>query len=149
MQWHTHLDVLFEPMCDEIEKYNWILSDIEYNGTDNYVDLPINYNHDYFILPPDEFKRLVNIDIQIYWGIILAIPISKEIVIDEAELPYAEGNPLIWEDGNIQHPDAVMEIICFDSGYTIVKFRDEAISDRFKTYFDEAESLQAFNAKWK
>jgi hypothetical protein len=150
MQFHTDLDVLFKPIYDEIEKYNWILSDIEYNGTASHVNSPINHQHDFFILSPDEFKRLISIDVQIYWGIILAVPIGKEIIaLNEDEQPFAEGNPLIWEDGNIQHPDAVMEIACFDSGYTIVKFKDEAMSNRFKAYFDEAESLQAFNARQK
>jgi hypothetical protein len=147
LRWQTDLTELFKPIYKEIENYNWILSDIEYNGTSTYNDLPINYDHDYFILSPKQFRKLVDIDIQIYWAIILGVPIDIEIKIDENELPYADGNGLVWKNGNIQYPDASIEIICFDSGYTIVKFKDETLSDTFKEYFDEAIELEKFHNK--
>jgi hypothetical protein len=60
------------------------------------------------------------------------------------DLPYAEGNAMIWKNGNLQHPDAEIEIVCFDSGYTIVKFTRQDLSDKFKAYFDEAIELEKF-----
>jgi hypothetical protein len=64
--------------------------------------------------------------------------------VDEEHLPYAESNDIIWKNENIQHPNAQIEIVCFDSGYTIVKFRDEHLSNKFKAYFDEAMELEKF-----
>mgnify|MGYP004271290885 FL=1 len=40
-----------------------------------------------------------------------------------------------------------MEIIAWDSSYTIVKFTEKGMSDRFKAYFDEAIELEKY--KWK
>jgi hypothetical protein len=55
---------------------------------------------------------------------------------------------MVWKNGNIQHPNAALEIVCFDSGYTIVKFRDEKLSDKFKAYFDEAIELEKFSSSF-
>ncbi|HEY2581757.1 MAG TPA: hypothetical protein VGI43_08125 [Mucilaginibacter sp.] len=148
LRYHTDLTVLFKPIYDDIENYNWIISDFEFNGSPNFSSLPINYDHDYFILTPAQFKMIVDTDIQTIWGVILGVPISKEIKIDENNLPFAEGYPLLFEDGNIQYSDAVIEIICFDSSYTIVKFKDMVLSDKFKFYFDEALSLEKFRGKY-
>jgi hypothetical protein len=42
-----------------------------------------------------------------------------------------------------------VEIIAFDSSYTIVKFKDEKLSNMFKEYFqEEAVDLQKFNDKY-
>jgi hypothetical protein len=62
------------------------------------------------------------------------MPQGESIEIDEENLPSADGSTTVWKNGNIQHPNAVLEIVCFDSGYTIVKFRDEKLSSKFKTY---------------
>ncbi|MEO7214796.1 hypothetical protein [Mucilaginibacter sp.] len=79
----------------------------------------------------------------------IAIPYNIEITIDENAIPLAEGNELIWKNGNLQYPDAAIEIICFDSGYTIVKFTDERLSAKFKAYFgDEAIELEKFTSKF-
>ena len=99
---HTDLAELLKPIDNEIENYNWIISDFEYNGTGSYVELPINYNHDYFILSPQQFKSLVDTNVQMYWGVILGVPLDKTIEVDENNLPYAEGNELAWKNGNIQ-----------------------------------------------
>jgi hypothetical protein len=49
---------------------------------------------------------------------------------------------------DIQHEDAQIEIVCFDSGYTIVKLRDQYLSNKFKNYFTEAVKLDTFSNKW-
>ncbi len=72
-------------------------------------------------------------------------PICIEIQLDENNLPYAEGNNLIWKNGNLQYQGAEIEVICVDSGYTIVKFTKEDLSEKFKAYFEEAIELEKFN----
>ncbi len=144
MRYHTHLDVLMYPILEDLDEFNWLLCDLEFNSTEIREDLPINLDHDYFILTKDEFSKLLKSDLQIWWGVILAIPKSVDIIVDEDNLPFAEGNGLIWENGNIQYPDAQIEVVCFDSGYTIVKFKDQHLSDKFKSYFTEAIELEKF-----
>ena len=139
MPYHTYLNVILEPFNEQIDNYNWILTELEYNST--IEGLPVDLDTDYFILPPADFKLLLNSDVQIWWGIILAVPISYEITLDIDNLPYAEGNGQIWRNGNLQYPNAEIEIICFDSSYTIVKFTKEDLSNRFKTFFGEETVL--------
>jgi hypothetical protein len=98
-------------------------------------------------LPPDEFRKILADRFQFWWGVILAVPKSMNIELND-DLPYVEGNPHIFKNGHMQHPGAEIEIDCFDSGYTIVKFSNETLSDIFKAYFDEALTIDKFNSKY-
>lgn len=143
LSYHTNLQVLLAPIFTETKELCWLISDLEYNP-DYQTGLPVDYEHEYFVLSPSEFQNLIASDVQIIWGVILGIPAGTIIKVDEYNLPFAEFNDLIWKNGNIQHPDAVIEIDCVDSSYTIVKFKDEHLSDKFKAYFPEAISLEKF-----
>ncbi|MES2454164.1 MAG: hypothetical protein V4594_01425 [Bacteroidota bacterium] len=134
MEFHTHLDAVLDPIIPDIKDLKWLATDLECNGSPIFETLPINYDHDYFILSPYQFAELVAADMQIIWGVFLGIPKHLDVTVDPNNLPYAESEA-VWEEGNIQHENAVVEIICFDSSYTIVKFRDQDMSNRFKAYF--------------
>ena len=143
MKIHTYLDLIVEPIKDQINNYNWIICDVEMNS--NIINPPINMDTDYYILSPTEFQELIHSHIQFYWGVMLAVPISIEISLDINNLPSSEFNDLIWKNGNIQYPGAEIEIDCFDSGYTIVKFNNEELSNQFKYFFGkDAIPLQKF-----
>ncbi|MBS1526807.1 MAG: hypothetical protein JST19_14220 [Bacteroidetes bacterium] len=143
---HTVIGEILRPLDDYIDAYNWVLADIEGGG--DLSGLPIGYEHEYFILPSKEFRKIIDSDFQFYWGAVLAIPISIDIHLDEKKLPHVEGYPFIFENGLIQYPGAEIEIDCFDSGYTIVKFTNETMSDIFKTYFTEALAIDTFQSKY-
>ncbi len=119
LRYHTDLLEITKPFQKGIENYNWFLSDLDFI-TDQLPNLPINFDQDYFILSPGDFKRLILADVQIIWGVILAVPKNLPIQINEQYLPFVEGNSKIWEAGNIQLDKAEIEIDCFDSSYTIV-----------------------------
>ena len=142
MEFHTHLKIVLSPIIDDLKDLNWLISDLEYHSTN--PNLPINNEQDYFILSSEQFKTLVAADAQIIWGVILGIPGTSTVNVDQNNLPYAEFNDLVWKNGNIQHPEAIIEIVCFDSGYTIVKFRDQGLSAKFEDYFDEALELESY-----
>jgi hypothetical protein len=138
---HTYLDLIVEPIMDEIDNYNWVICDIEMHSAVDAGDM-INMEADYFILSPAAFRKLLDMHIQLWWGVVLAIPINTVIKMGEHKLPYLDGNALIWKNGNLQLPDAEIEIDCFDSTCTIIKFTDQELSDRFKTFFgNNAEQL--------
>jgi len=144
---HTYLDEILKPLLEHIDDYNWILSDLDGGGS--LEALPINYEDDYFILSANEFKKIVNSRIQLYWGVVIGVPTYFEIKINENNLPHAEGSELIWQDSNLQYPDGEIELVCFDSGYTIVKFGSEELSNKFKDYFEaDAIPLQKFTSKY-
>ena len=146
IQGHTYLEEILAPIREDIKDYNWIIADLDFGDWNE--ELPINMDEECFILSPAKFDILLNANVQIYWGVILGIPKRFDIVIDEANLPFAEGNGLIWKNGNIQYPDAELEIVCVDSGYTIVKFTNEDLSKKFRDYFPEAVELEKFSAKF-
>jgi hypothetical protein len=144
---HTLSDEILKPLSDYIDDYNWILSDLD--GNDGLEELLIDYEHDYFILSANEFKKILDSQTQFYWGVIIGVPTSFEIKINENNLPCSEESELIWQVGNLQYPDGEIEIICFDSSYTIVKFNNEGLSNKFKEYFEaDAIPLQKFTNKY-
>jgi hypothetical protein len=138
---HTYLDAIVEPIKDEIDNYNWLICDIEIHSAVDVREV-IDVEADYFILSPAEFRKLLDKHVQLRWAVVLAIPINTTINVGEHKLPYIDGNALIWKNGNLQLPDAEIEIDCFDSTCTIIKFTDQQLSNRFKTYFgNNAEQL--------
>ncbi|MFB9842378.1 hypothetical protein [Mucilaginibacter ginsenosidivorans] len=143
LEFLTYLDEILKPLDEYIDGYNWVISGIDGGG--GIENAPIDYEQKYFILTAGEFRKVLHGHIQLYWGTIIAIPVAMEIKIDEKNLPYSEGNELIWQNGHLQCPDAEIEVDCFDSAYTIVKFTREILSEKFKSYFDEAIPLEEFD----
>ncbi|WP_136669326.1 hypothetical protein [Flavobacterium sp. H122] len=139
IKFHTNLSETLKPILENIENYNWFLCDLDFMSDKS---LPINFDEDYFKLNNEEFLKIVNSETQIIWGVISAIP--KNIEIDENNLPFVEGNELIWKNDNFQVKNSVIEIIAFDSSYTIVKFKNHILSEKFKAYFDDAIELEKF-----
>jgi hypothetical protein len=74
----------------------------------------------------------------------LAIPKEISINVTNENYPYADGDE-VWTPDLFQNPDAEIEIVCFDSSYTILKFKDEQLSNLFYLKFDEAIDLAEFN----
>ena len=79
---------------------------------------------------------------QFIWGVLSAF--DKSINIDINNLlvePYANGNEGLWVPSpNIQHPQAKLEIVCWDSYVTLFS-KDEDIDDKFQDYFKSAKKL--------
>lgn len=143
LRYHTQLSELTKPLQPYLKYYKWLFTDLDFL-TNKLPHLPINFDEDYFILSAADFKKVTDEDVQIIWGALLAVPNGKDINVDEQQLPYVEGNENIWRNGNIQLETAEIEIDCFDSSYTIVKFRSEEMSKVFKDYFTEAIELEKF-----
>lgn len=151
MPYHTHLNQLLEPVINDIADLNWLFSDIEINNYEIPGVIPgqikLNHEEDYFVLSPVEFANVLVADLQIIWGMVIGIQKGHQILENLSEIPYAEWHPGIFVKDVFQHPDSVIEITCFDSSYTVVKFRDETLSEKFKSYFDEAIDLETFRRK--
>ena len=123
--------------------FNWLLTELEFI-TNDIESLPINFSNRYFFLTSDEFLKLISTDIKIVWGVILAIPKHTIIDLSNDELPDLEFNDKIWESGHFQIEKAEIEIDCFDSSFTIVKFTNNKLSEDFKKNFPKAIELSKF-----
>ena len=140
---HTLLSELTKPLRQYLPNYKWLFSDLDFI-TSNLPHLPINFDRNYFILTSEDFQKIADQDVQIIWGALLAVPKHEEIQVDKQDLPLVEGNNNIWRNGHIQLDNAEIEIDCFDSSYTIVKFKSVEMSKAFKDYFSEAIELEKF-----
>ena len=146
LNFHTNLKILLTPIENEIKDLKWLISDLEIN-TSEIEKLPINHEKDWFLISANEMSAICDTDTQIIWGAFSGIPKNQEIEPNQIDLPFAEGNEQIWINGNMQVKNSKIEIIAWDSSYTIVKFTDNKMSDKFKEYFQEAVELEKY--KWK
>ena len=71
---------------------------------------------------------------QIIWGVISAVNNEYAINVENIMKIFAEKNEA-WEENKFQIPESYLEIIAFDSSYTILKFKDKNLSEKFKNYF--------------
>ncbi|TDR23999.1 hypothetical protein IP97_02306 [Flavobacterium cheniae] len=142
MYCHTNLNNLLNSWID-ISEFEWILSDLDViNFTKK--KLPIDFNKSFSVITSDDFKKIIETDIQIVWGVISAINKSENPKFDKNNLPFVEGNDNIWINDNFQVENAIFEITAWDSSYTIIKFKDSELSKKFKLYFDEAIELDKY-----
>ncbi|KMQ68698.1 hypothetical protein ACM39_05225 [Chryseobacterium sp. FH2] len=145
IKFHTNLKEIIQSIWKDLTDYNWILTDLDFLSNDNKI--PINYDHDIFTLNNKQFEILYKSDIQIIWGIISAIPKNTDLNLKSISTLSVEDEK-VWKD-KFLIPKAFVEIVAFDSSYTIVKFKDEKLSDKFKEYFkEEAIDLEKFNKKY-
>lgn len=141
LNFHTDLKGLLKPISSEIESFNWLISDFEFISD---KILPIHHEQDFFVLTSKEFHEILNSNTQLIWGVMSGFSENEQISFDENNLPFADGNDLVWENGNFQIKSSIIEIIAFDSTFSIIKFKDKNLSDKFKRYFDEAIELEKF-----
>lgn len=79
------------------------------------------------------------------WGVFCGIAGNIPTVPLE-EVPYADGNRQIWtEPEKFQLEGSEIEIIAFDSSFTLVKFRDESLVRQFLEAFPSGRIVQGPN----
>ncbi|AZI39630.1 hypothetical protein [Epilithonimonas vandammei] len=141
IKYHTDLKEILKPIWSELLDYKWIITDVEFL-TDSQI--PLNYDTDYFFLDKNEFESLMISDTQIVWGIIAAVKNDYEIRTENIIKLSCESDE-VWKENTFLIPQSIVEIIAFDSGYTILKFKEKNLSEKFKHYFEEAIELQKFS----
>ena len=77
--------------------------------------LPIDFRENYSILTSENFKRIVESDIQIIWGVISAIKKTEIPKFDRENFPYVEGNDNVWKNNDFQVENSTFEITAWDS----------------------------------
>ncbi|MCS3532987.1 hypothetical protein [Chryseobacterium sp. JUb7] len=96
IRFHTNLHEILKPIWNDLTEYDWVLSDLDFISDET---IPINFDHDYFILNQEQFKELYQSYTQIIWGIISAVP--KNIDLDKnliAELSTEDKKVWIKDD---------------------------------------------------
>lgn len=147
VEYHTDMGEIIKPLKKEIKSLNWLLTNQNYilldykkKGIVNQLD---HESEKIQFSGPELLEILETRKIQFIWGVFCGF--KGEIPeIPNNELPYADLNAEIWtEPQAFFHKDSEIEFICFDSSYTIVRFRDKSLEEKFKNRFTDAEELKA------
>ncbi|MDC2864199.1 hypothetical protein [Bacillus sp. BP-3] len=149
---HTHLAPIFDAFQGREKEFNWLITDLEF-ATLQEEKLIRDYptmSHQITWIAGKDLSALVNkYDPQFIFGVLSAF--DKSINIDVNNLliePYADGNEELWvSNPKIQHPQATLEIVCWDSTLILLLSKDVDIDKKFKSYFKDANDLNVYNAE--
>lgn len=144
IDFHTDLNKLIKPFKKEFLSLNWLLTDQEYvilDSNQKEIKAHLDYESEKIEFEGHELLELIeNRNIQFIWGVFCGIK-GKIPAISIDELPYADGNSEIWtEPDKFLLEESEFEIICIDSSYSIVKFRDKRLEERFKKEFKDSKN---------
>ncbi|MGK8430128.1 hypothetical protein OF864_09705 [Bacillus cereus] len=143
---HTVLASVFDSFQGREKEFNWLIAEMEivaHQEEKLIRDYP-KMSHPIVWIAGEDLSNLVKkYNPQFIWGVLSAF--DKSINIDINNLlvePYANGNEGLWVPSpNIQHPQAKLEIVCWDSYVTLFFSKDEDIDDKFQDYFKSAKKL--------
>ena len=146
-RFYTYLRKLFTSMDNIQLNYKWLISHYECWPQDQSIkDLLLDKNH--VILDGAELTNIADReDFQWIWGTFSAF--DKSVPNDEILKHILPENDLyegFWKlPLTIQHPLAKMEIVAFDSSYTLVLTRDFSLLDVLRKTYPNAEDLAVIN----
>jgi len=145
VEFYTNLNEVIGPFKKEVALLNWLLTNQEYTLLDyprkGLVDKLDHSSDRIKFIGPELLKIVENRHIQFIWGVFCGIN-GAIPNLEKDELPYADCNKEIWsKPDQFFLKQSEIEIICFDSSYTIVKFRDKQLEERFREKFSDAQIL--------
>ena len=142
IKYQTDLAEILRPIWNDLLQYSWIITDFDFI-TDS--EIPLNFEKDFFFLDRSNFEKILKSDTQIIWGIISAVKNDYKINPKDILKLSCESNK-VWKEDIFLIPKSILEIVAFDSGYTILKFKENELSEKFRNYFaKDAIELQKFN----
>ncbi|ANE84483.1 MULTISPECIES: hypothetical protein [Bacillus] len=143
---HTVLASVFDSFQGREKEFDWLITDMEivaHQEEKLIRDYPKMSYPIVWIAGEDLSNLVKKYNPQFIWGVLSAF--DKSINIDINNLlvePYANGNEELWVPSpNIKHPQATLEIVCWDSHITLFFSKDEDIDDKFQDYFKSAKKL--------
>jgi hypothetical protein len=127
--------------------YRWFLSDIEANRIGVEASLPVELQLDAAGDTADCWLSGARLDVianhydfQLIWRVLSAFhPEAVPERTNPEPRPIAEGHS---PTGMIQHPDAQIEIIAFDSTFTAISARDTEVEAAFGRYFSQGDASE-------
>lgn len=152
MPYYTNLALVFRALDGAQRAFEWILTDVDCIALDGEplpIELcggaadPIQYSGSAIT------ELVTRRRIQFVWAVLSGF--SRDDVPDRQTLdpyPFADGNAALWQPGvSIQHPRAQLEIVCWDSGATLLLSRQDELSKSFRSFFPDAVDLDDYNAE--
>lgn len=128
------------------DEFDWLITDLDCNYFPPELDgrAPL-------VLSGAHLTELVETwepRVQFIWAVLSAFPAGKAPDPNSLDsVPFADGNPGFWHGSpRPQHPDAVAEVVCWDSTSLLLISRDDDLAERFRSFFAEAVDLDEYNA---
>jgi hypothetical protein len=115
--------------------YDWFLSDL-----DTVPMLP-ELGREARWMDGGALQRLLDTtDLQFIWAVFTAVEKGRRFDVDDP--PHADGNCACWTgDVQPQLPGALFEIVCWDSGATLLIGLPEVLAANFKRAFPDVKPL--------
>ncbi|RZK30129.1 MAG: hypothetical protein EOO63_07495 [Hymenobacter sp.] len=149
-RWQTDFERLLAPLRQQIEPLNWLITDLRYHFIDDQQpqeipdwDIEWGTEKQFAVVSGETlWKSVANRDIQVVWGVFCGVSGKMPDVPDD-ELPYADGNRQMWAEPEAFYLAASkIEIICWDSSLTWIRFRDESVGRQFLLLFPEGQIVR-------
>jgi hypothetical protein len=149
-RWQTDFERLLAPLRQQIEPLNWLITDLRYHFIDDQQphriptwDIEWGTEKQFSIVSGKElWEAVANRDIQVVWGVFCGA-LGEIPGMPDSELPYADGNKQMWTEPEAFHlATSEIEIVCWDSSLTWVRFRDENLGHQFLQLFPEGQIMQ-------
>jgi hypothetical protein len=147
MPFHTQLGPIFQAFNGRQKEFNWLIAEFECNHLPRIVDWS---DKEVIWVAGEELTRIIDEDdIQFIWGDLFGF--GKNIDYNAAMKNFRpqskRTDPIGAKNPQIQNSLATFQIICFDSGFTVLLSKDNDLSQRFCSYFKESQDLNEFKRK--
>lgn len=127
---------IFNNLENEQLKYNWLITNCDCYPQDESINEL--FSQEYIWISGKEFTEIISKeDFQFIWGVFSGF--SKDITLEEVlkyELPFADGyEGFLVDNIGTQHPLADIEIVAYDSSFTLLISNNDNLVKKFKNNF--------------
>ena len=143
----TYPAEIFECIADEVKALNWRVSNVECGGDGTDFYFPFETCDDSFISGEELYDLLqAHPKMQWWWGILSGFPKDVEwSVIKKKPIIYVQDEaPYLGKELSHIEPDAVLEIIAFDSAETYVLADSDEVLKKLQQKYVNWESLTKY-----
>ncbi len=145
--YYSKFGLVFQEIEELAKEYNWLVSYPECYPEN--IDCQEIFNKNYIWLSGDELLQILREEnFQWIWGVLSGFDksIQLEDILKEP-LPDAE-NEDVWKNPlTIQHSLATIEIMAWDSSYSLFISKNDAIIEKISIIYPLAEDLEEYNAE--
>ncbi|MBJ6110023.1 hypothetical protein JAO73_13455 [Hymenobacter sp. BT523] len=149
--YQTNLGALLIPLRKQIESLNWLVTNLQCWTLGDWSPLidawqtqSDSSESGYTVVSGKElYDTFAGQAIQVVWGVFCGVAGVVPTLTHE-KVPYADGNRRIWSEPEMfQLAGSEIEIIAFDSSFTLLNFRDEALGRQFLAAFPDGRIIQS------
>ncbi|QDT74474.1 hypothetical protein [Lacipirellula limnantheis] len=149
MPYYTDIGVVYDAFGGRLNQFSWLVTGGQHTSYFG-PDAIHSADGDATWLTGTQFDAFAkSVHRLVDWGVFSGFPSDAVLDVDNLQVyPYADGNPQFWvANPTIQHPQAEIEIVCFDTALVLLLCRDEALEWTFREHFPEAVDLVEYNRR--